>query len=74
MNAEYLPPGDWHPNDFRIGDKYVTNDQIFKVTGKNNLHYHDFVLEVKWLSPWCDTWDKRVWPNLQWVALNWEDS
>lgn len=74
MKANYLPPGDWVPNDFTVGDEYVTNGEVFVVTGKNESNYQEFELAVEWRSEKAAKWGKRVWPNLQWVALIWEES
>ena len=72
MKAEYINPHEnsWHPNDFAIGERYVCDDRVFLIMAKNdddNLH---FWLQVKWED---NGKSGRIYPNDQWIALNWED-
>ena len=60
-----LPPGEWVPNDFKVGDSVVVEGQgMGRVTGKNDMHYQGLELLVDFgrLLP------ERVWPNLQWMT------
>ena len=73
MKADYLSPheGAWHRNDFVVGEQYVTDDHVFTVMEVNDLPYDRLMLTVEWEDrPHAD---KRVWPNMQWIALNWTD-
>ena len=73
MKANYISPyeGSWHQNDFKPGEKYVADDHIFTcITSAVNGH-GDVELTVEWES-WPGA-GNRVWPNIQWIALNWED-
>ena len=75
MKADYISPyeGTWVPNDFKgtIGEQIVVDDHICTILTVNDEHYDSLVLTVEWDVDRGH--DPRVWPNLQWVALNWED-
>ena len=72
MKADYISPheGTWHRNDFIPGEQYVIEDRVFTCLTSDVNHVGDVELTVSWDDgkPGFD----RVWPNLQWVALNWE--
>ena len=73
MKADYINPhqNTWHQNDFRPGERYVCDGRVFKcVTSGVNKYFH-VELKVEWEDN-PDS-DESVWPNMQWVALNWED-
>ena len=62
-----LPPGEWVPNDFNVGDR-ITVDTLGACTiiAKRERDHHDFELTVDWDD---DHWQQIVWPNLQWIGL-----
>ena len=72
MKADYISPykNTWVPNDFDQDDRIaVSGYGVCTVVSHNCLHYEDLVLTVAFE----DGREGQVWPNLQWVALNWED-
>ena len=74
MKADYISPheGTWYRNDFTIGERYVTDDHVFTCVAVNNGSYQDLELTVEWVDrPGAGD---RVWPNMQWIALNWEEN
>ena len=73
MKADYINPheGQWHQNDFQPGEDYVTDDRVFTCLTSGVNATGDVELTVKWRD-WPGA-DDRVWPNMQWVALNWTE-
>ncbi|KKK66975.1 hypothetical protein LCGC14_2958700 [marine sediment metagenome] len=72
MKADYISPYEgtgWHSNDFIVDERYVTDDEIFTVVGKNTDDPFYFYLEVMWENRAIVS--HRVYPNTQWIALNW---
>jgi hypothetical protein len=72
MKADYITPHEgtgWHQNDFRPGEQYVTDDRVFTCLTTGIDKYGDVALTVSWDDGQPGT--ARVWPNIQWIALNW---
>jgi len=65
--SEQLPPGEWVPNDFKVGDRItVETFGPCTVAAKDERDYYNFELTVAWDE---GDWLTGVWPNLQWVGL-----
>ena len=74
MKADYISPHEgtsWHQNDFKPGEEYVVDDYVFRCVTSGVDKYGEVVLTVEWKDRPLK--DNRVWPNLSWIALNWED-
>lgn len=63
--SDLLPPGEWVPNDFKVGDRIEVEGQgVGTVISGNNLHYYDMEL----LVDFGKDAPERVWPNLEWMT------
>ena len=74
MKADYISPyeGAWHQNDFIPGEQYVTMDRVFTCLTSGINHVGDVELIVSWDDG--KPGFNQVWPNSQWIALNWDDA
>ena len=78
MKPDYINPheGQWVANDFRgmIGETIIVDDHKFVIQSVG-VEHTDLVLRGTWpdRSTKYRRLDPRVWPNMQWVALNWSD-
>ena len=74
MKADYISPHEgtsWHQNDFKVGEQYVTDHRVFTCRTKKINEFGDVELAVTWDDG--EDGPRWVWPNRQWIALNWED-
>ena len=63
--SDLLPPGEWVPNDFKVGDRIEVESQgVGTVISGNKLHY----TEMELLVDFGKVVPERVWPNLQWMT------
>jgi len=73
IKAEYISPHEgssWHQNDFVPGENYVTNDRVFTCVTSGINEFGEVELNIEWIS---DGYRSVVWPNSQYIALNWEE-
>jgi len=74
IKADYISPHKgtgWHPNDFAVGEQYVAYDRVFTVISIEPDKWLDFRLDIKWVD---NSAPGSVYPNSEWIALNWTET